>query len=282
MAFTDQILNSILQDKQRILQKSQDLIRDKITDRIPLVSRLGESTLTAGALDISQIETIKQSLKSELPLLCPTSSEAQNIVNIKRSLQDKFLQVSKKTSNARKIARSLSSALTAISTTITILKTLPIPNSFTTAGLILTLGDLLDTIKILLDRFKAQVSGLEYVANSTDEVILRLTQQLLLIDNILAICVYSDIEDNLAIDPDLQSLLKDLNQNIYKQTTQETYKNYLIKIENDSKAPPVAPRHYAIIISPLGAIVYKGSPSFSSSTQVLIDEAKFYIDQLEN
>lgn len=53
---------------------------------------------------------------------------------------------------------------------------------------------------------------------------------------------------------------------------------YKLEILVDPNSPQIAPRRYAIAKDPSNVIVMKGPKSFSSSTDVLLDEIKFRID----
>jgi hypothetical protein len=59
------------------------------------------------------------------------------------------------------------------------------------------------------------------------------------------------------------------------------YGGYEISIVSDPEAPKIAPKNYAIAKNSQGVIVLRGPSSFSSSTQILIDELRFRIDQLQ-
>jgi ABC-type transporter Mla subunit MlaD len=56
------------------------------------------------------------------------------------------------------------------------------------------------------------------------------------------------------------------------------YKGYKLEVIQDVNSPKIAPRRYAIAKDKRGVIVLKGPLSFSSSTDVLLDEIKFRID----
>jgi hypothetical protein len=51
-----------------------------------------------------------------------------------------------------------------------------------------------------------------------------------------------------------------------------------LEIIEDPNSPRIAPRRYAIAKDRRGIIVLRGDSSFSSSTDVLLDEIKFRID----
>lgn len=55
--------------------------------------------------------------------------------------------------------------------------------------------------------------------------------------------------------------------------------SYLLEIINDPNAPSIAPRRFAVAKTlDEGVAVLKGQPSFSSDTEVLLDEVKFRLD----
>lgn len=56
------------------------------------------------------------------------------------------------------------------------------------------------------------------------------------------------------------------------------YRGYKLEIIEDPNSPKIAPRRYAIAKDKRGITVLKGPSSFSSSTDVLLDEIKFRID----
>lgn len=59
------------------------------------------------------------------------------------------------------------------------------------------------------------------------------------------------------------------------------YDKYTLEIILDPNSPAIAPRRYAVARDNRGIIVMKGQPSFSASTDVLLDEVKFRLDQLK-
>ena len=55
-------------------------------------------------------------------------------------------------------------------------------------------------------------------------------------------------------------------------------RDYILEIINDSSIDAVAPRRIAVAKDNLGVVILRGNPSFSSDTQILLDELKFRID----
>ena len=55
-------------------------------------------------------------------------------------------------------------------------------------------------------------------------------------------------------------------------------KDYKISVLTDPNSPSVAPRRFAVAKDQLGVVILRGPSSFASSTEVLIEELKFRID----
>lgn len=55
-------------------------------------------------------------------------------------------------------------------------------------------------------------------------------------------------------------------------------KDYKLSVENDPNSPSIAPKRFAVAKDNIGVTVLRGPSSFASSTQVLIKELKFRID----
>jgi len=283
MAFTDKIIEVLLENKEIIRQKASILIKNQVENSIPLVRELPREGRTT-SLPQAQVDTLQRTLSDRLPDLCPTSQQLQSLLSLRRNIQDKVIGLAKLNEPINSTASTLDNIINSILITINILKALPIPNQFTTAGLILTLGDLLENIKQTVKDTRSQIQGLKYTTDSVNQTILGISQQIFLIDNILRICAQDKLENSQKYSTEDQEqfnkLLEELNKSAYQQPLSQVYKGYRIDIENDPESPPIAPRRFATVYGTRGGIVYRGEKSFSSSTQVLIDQAKFYIDQL--
>lgn len=283
MAFTDQIVQVLLDNKEVIRKKAFELIKAQVEDRVPLVQELGTAVLT-GNLPPERITQIQAEVGDRLPELCPSPSQLQALLNLKRNLEEKVVGLSKQTIPVENTANTVEGIISAVLITINVLKAIPIPNQFTTAGLVVTLGDLLDDIKEVVKESQAQIRSLTYVVGSVNQTITSVASQLSIIDSVLQICAQNQIDNPELYSQESQSefqlLVDNLNASAYSQPLSQSYRGYNIEIQNDPTSPPIAPRRFAIVYNPGGGVLYRGPASFSSSTQVLIDEAKFYIDQL--
>lgn len=77
------------------------------------------------------------------------------------------------------------------------------------------------------------------------------------------------------ITPGLSTLL----QTVSNQSG-ETYRGYTIELRKEESPVPGAVKRYAVALDPYGNIAYRGASSFSSSTDILIEEVKFNLDRL--
>ena len=92
------------------------------------------------------------------------------------------------------------------------------------------------------------------------------------------------------IDKDTKKLIKDFLASLKQEDGSKTSKDsryyhrgpngdlYLLEIIADPDSPSIAPRHFAVAKDTSDVIVMRGPKSFSSSTDVLLDEIKFRID----
>lgn len=283
MAFTDKLIEVLLDNKETIRQKAIELIKSQVEDRVPLVAEIGKSALNK-SLPPQAVTEIRTRVGDRLPELCPAPAQLQSLLNLKRSIQEKVIGLSKASQPIETTASTLKGIITTVEVTINLLKATPIPNQFTTAGLVVTLGDLLDDVKEIVKESKSQITGIEYTVSSVNRTIVSISEQLNIIDSILQICSQDQLEnpENYTTESqaEFDALLQELNTTAYQQPLIQSYKGYSIEIQNDPASPPIAPRRFAIIYNPGGGVLYRGPASFSSSTQILIDEAKFYIDQL--
>lgn len=85
------------------------------------------------------------------------------------------------------------------------------------------------------------------------------------------------------IDPESKHQVLDMLYNLGNVNTELPaagiyYKGYKLEILEDSTYKRISQRHYAVARDTAGKIVIQGTPSFSSSTDVLLAEIKFEID----
>jgi hypothetical protein len=71
--------------------------------------------------------------------------------------------------------------------------------------------------------------------------------------------------------------------NTFTQSTRDTargisYEGYFLEVRTSTTSSPTLPQRYAVALDEFGTVVLQGPRSYSSSTQVLLEELKFRID----
>jgi hypothetical protein len=207
--------------------------------------------------------------------LCPSPEVLQRLILLKDNVENNIVTLQRRTVPLQNVLGKVQIALTLVPPIITLLKTLPVPNQFTTAGFVVTLSDRLENIKLLSQRLRGDVAAGQYVItniNTTFSIALQLLSQ---IDQAIAICAPDQLQQNTEI--------ARLSQSFNTPVTQfdNSYKGYTLELRVIAR-DTIAPLRYAVAVDRSGVVVLEGKPSYSSSTEVLLNEIKFRIDQLSS
>lgn len=233
-----------------------------------------------GILNLSKLkEELKLKVNLEIDSIlpefenkCPSPERLALIIDTRNALIEKIQKVLNRVEALAEFTEEIRPYATVVSGIITTLKLLPIPNRFTTAGLVVTFGDLLADAKDLVKSLADGICDFDSIIGRTEQELGRLITRLEQLDALIANCIEEDI--NLTAVPVIQ-----LTNNTVT-TEGFDYRGYTIRIQRDPQSPSIAPRRFAVALNRNNVVVLRGQPSFSSSTQVLIDEIKFRIDQL--
>lgn len=231
-----------------------------------------------GLISISKLKNeLKQKATAELQRLipkfeqeCPTGPELQRIIDTRNALVQNIQRVERRLNKIKDFTEKIRPYPTLVNGLIVTLKTLPIPNQFTTVGLTTTFGGLLADATELIKSVGDGICDFDELIAKTTQELNDLISKLNALDTLIQNCAGSGL---LSI-----STLQTISNNDLTQGIE--YKGYVIKIENDPTSPSIAPRRFSTATDKNGVVVLKGQPSFSSSTVILVDEMKFRIDQL--
>jgi len=173
-----------------------------------------------------------------------------------------------------------------------ILKVLPLPTMFSTAGVIITLSDLLAKITNQLTAGLLTITGLNFVVGYIVAALKPITLQITNIKNLLTLvslqlksCTKDPVRSQLALNLDtslttLSTSMEDLNTQLGSLLKANNgYKGFVFQIiEEQTTSKVVAVRRYAVALNTQGVLVLQGTPSYATDTEVLIDELKLTID----
>lgn len=240
-----------------------------------------------------QVEVLK--ILDKFSNQCPSGEELARILRIRNTLLKNIGSLSRRLSTLKSMADKLNAAIIAAKVLIRLLKATPLPTTVgtppgpgggvifsVTVGKVVTIGDRLATVNKLLDSLEADRAGIIGIINSATSTLDNLRNRLSAID--LAVEECSKESPNLAnilseVQPRGNTGTEGTPQNEFGEDDPRFfYKGYRLEIIQDPNSPQIAPRRYAVAKDRRGIIVLRGQPSFSSSTDVLLDEIKFRID----
>lgn len=219
---------------------------------------------------------------------CPSSPEIKKIITQRNNLLNAINAFEKRIKTLKSIADKLSVAISAAKIIIQFIKSTPVPTTIGTPpgpaggviysftiGKVVTIGDKLANINKILDALEADKAGILGVINSVSSTLSFLKSRLNAIDLAIQECSKES--------PNLSSILAETQpkENTGSEGIPDSdyeYKGYKLEIIQDPDSPEIAPRRYAIAKDRRGIVVLRGPSSFSSDTQVLLDEIKFRID----
>jgi len=236
-----------------------------------------EATQYAG--DIIE-ETIAKKVKCPTPIRAAqiiqnTNRVKAGIIRVQKLLEllNKILNITYSVIRAINVARQTIKATSLVAdSSLLVQAALPIGTSGLTARLIARL-------ERFSDKYEDELKDLEKdVCNASKVVVYVSTQLNLLVVflNIVDILLQRCIQGATGIET-VQGLNLESFREIGTNLTFE-YRGYTIEIRTDPNSPAIAPRRYAVALDPVGVVVLTGPLSFSSSTEVLVEELKFRID----
>jgi translation initiation factor 1 (eIF-1/SUI1) len=231
---------------------------------------------------------------------CPSPKELVKIVKTRNNLLSIVNGFSKKVSKFSKLANTLRPAIIATKVLIGLLKANPIPTAIippsgglgVRIGRVVSLADRLRTANELLDALEDDVQSLQKITLSIEPSLDNIRQTLEGVNNSIQQCI-EELQESADNDQATEQVIKDLIKEIQppentgsEGTPDQSYsyiapngKQYVLAIIEDKTGNFSIPRRVAIAKDNKGVVVIKGQPSFSSNTQVLLDELKFRIDR---
>jgi len=234
---------------------------------------------------VSQIQSTVLDILKKFSNKCPNSKELQKIIKIRNTLITHITSFESRVRKFSSLADKLSGAITTAKAAVKVIKSIPIPTAIIppmSGGLgipinILTrYSDTLIQLDKLITRLEDEKNAILSIVNTTLSTLVKLKNKLESVDIAIQICA-SSTGNNSA---DLVEILGIAQPPISSESLQqgEIYKGYKLLIQQDPNSPAIAPKRYAIAQDGVGITVIYGPSSFSSNTEVLIDELKFRID----
>lgn len=263
-------------------KKEQLLKLRKITLKTPLTSNLA-------LIAASQLGTLKATLISKVNTevnralqrfinTCPSPATLSRVVKIKDNL-------SKTLNNYQKNVRTFSTIATALNTSIVLVKTylrarylnpkpVAVGGASVTMGVINLSSDEIYKLNKKLDEYSEQVTTISALIGVAQTVASPIQEKLSILDSYIERCT---LQDTLNLEDTFKEIIQQQETSNQNQDN-EVYRGYTLSIVTDPDTAAIAPKRYAIAQDNQGVVVLRGTSSFSSDTQILIDELKFRID----
>ena len=239
----------------------------------------------------TELESKVQALLTE----CPPVPELKQIVSAVNNIQTITSQFKSRIDKTAAITRPLSAVVSAASVLLRLIKANPIPIAIgtppgpagglvfsQTSGQVASTADKLQKITQQLDSLNQDISSVSQLTSSFEQTLSKVNPIIATIQQLVANCAAN------STDEELQDLLIDIQprENTGSEGTPNesfTYrstngKDYTLAIIDDRSTDNAVPRRLAVAKDLIGVIILRGQPSFSSNTQVLLDELKFRID----
>jgi hypothetical protein len=212
-------------------------------------------------------------LKSKFPKdTCPTKEQLLLIIEKRNALASGINQLQNQIKTLDRTGNFINKTITPIPPTLSILKLLPLPTITpgVTAGNIVILSDIFNTLKETLARFKSIAGGFDFLENFANSILNRVNDELKKLDVLIEKCA-----KELGIEYEI------INDELNKSITEEgfgTYKGFTFEIKYDNLNQTSYPKRFAQALDKKKIVRLKSESSFASDPNVLIEELKFIID----
>lgn len=233
---------------------------------------------------ISQVQKQVLIILSKFANECPNAKALEKIIKIRSTLLKHLSGFEQRVGKFSGTASKLTGTVRTVQAVIKIITSIPIPTAIIPYGggigipvsVLTRYSNALVKLNGTLDRLSGEAQGIVGIIDTVNPIITNAKNRLNSIDLVIEQCSQGEPAD-------LSSILATAQppENTGSEGTPNSdylYKNFVLAIIEDLNSPKIAPRRYAIAKDRGGTIRLRGESSFSSDTQVLLDELKFKID----
>jgi hypothetical protein len=282
--------------KAKALQQTIKILRAQ--QRTPGAVKGGIAVVAASQVGALKGALAAQILKRVITMLskfssgCPDNKELQKIIKVRSTLLKHLTSFEKRVNAFAAIANQLTAIVSVIKIIIQLITSIPLPTAIIppqTGGIgipvsVLTkYSNALVKVNKKLDTIITEAAAITGIINTVSPIITNLKNRLESIDIAIEQCSIgnpADLSDILATAQPPQNTGSEGTPTDAQGNPDPNYqyKGYVLAIIQDPNSPKIAPRRYAVAKDRIGTIRLRGESSFSSDTQVLLDELKFKID----
>lgn len=242
---------------------------------------------------VSQVQKEVLSILNKFSSKCPNTKDLERIIKTKNILLKHLTSFEKRVETFAGTANKLLTVARTVSALIKVITSIPIPTAIIPPGggvginisVLTKYSNTLVKLNKTVDQLLGEAAAITSTIATVKPIIASLRSRLTLIDAVIEQCsleqsaqgglaqivATSQPPENTGSEGTPLDAQGNLNQDYL-------YKGYTLEIVQDPNSPAIAPKRYAIAKDKTGIIVIYGPSSFSSDTQVLLDEIKFRID----
>ncbi len=240
--------------------------------------------ITKSIQNISKFELSIDSLNKNFDNGCPIKDKLFNIIKSKNNISNALIQIQSQLNNLNSTQTTLENSTKIFSGIINTVKSIPAPTAVAGVGIpisiITRLSEVLDNMGDKLKRGKGLLSIIPTINKDILNYINNINQNIKNLDNKILKCLETQFEN--MNETEKQKFISELGSNVSESDIENdinvvsSYKDYKFIIEYDPLNKFTFPRRR--IRAENGKITILGDYSYSSSTDILIKEMKFKID----
>lgn len=248
--------------------------------KAPNISKYATIVIGKAVADL-QLRMLPQveALGSNFSDTCPSKEKLTSIVRQKNNLELALKNYNRRLQSIKKSLPPIEQSIGVVEKVITVLRSLPIPNQFTSVGVTNTFSGITENFCEFIDDLDNQVKSIKELLNLVENSTVKYSPE-----NLLALLKSLDgVIQTCSTNPngDIQRTGRENGTEVLdKESDRERipYGRYVIEVVTDRDSPTIAPKRFAQALDFRDIVVLKGPSSFSSSTEVLVEELKFRID----
>jgi len=254
----------------------------------------------------SKVEKSLNNIEKAFEKGCPNEQQIQNISNQLQAIKELSVGITDRLNKIKALTGPLRKNAKAIGVGATVLKALPIPGLSLTAGATTTFSDTLHTVKEFSTQLITTADSIDTVISQTENLKSLLQKAANFIERVETALEFCKLcKENggscseeciktivTGTEEQAQECINSLNESLGSEsnlltaqpleetinTTPESYKGYTIRIVEVPSDYTKAVLRQAVAENKNGVVEFRGNKSFSSSTDILKKEIKFYID----
>lgn len=207
---------------------------------------------------------------------CPPKEVLLKIIEIKNNINSGLSNIERAINNTQTSSNTVNNILIGSEILISIATLLPAPNQFTTLGVTNTFATRLIDLKEAIKVGKGLSNSLNDLAQTLRGIVVSVQSKIDILDQAILRCVQdTDITFETA-----NNIINDLTENTTEQLFNGTvfYKGLSLEIAFDQENFATLKKRFGRATDPRGVVKFKTNLTFSTDSNIIIEELKFLID----